>query len=238
MAERADILAREEVNRWRRDGVRPGLDVIRRTMEAAERGGFEHLWGTVYGHCLHALVRDHREVAEAAILAAMDRAEPRVHDGAARAFLYYHGLATPWFIADEVADREFDELPWALRCVRAFSKLDTQVVNGGFSQFYCNGWGCYAPVLIDFFEEIGAHASADLMRRTIEAFTRGREYGEEELIELLDGGQDDELSDALDVLDGVYAEDVDARYPRVVKFMYANRDVVGAFDAEGWERYI
>jgi hypothetical protein len=243
MAERADILAREEVDRWRRDGVRPGLDVIRRTMEAAERGVLEGSdwrvvfgWGTVYGHCLHALVRDHRDVAEAAILEAMQSANDRIYDGAALAFLWFHGLADPWRISAACARTKFERLQRPFQCVHAYAWLHVEVENGGFSQFYVNCWGYMSPLLIEFLSEIGADESAAIVRESVEAFTGGRELPPRKLAKLLNGPQKDHICDVLERLDERFGADPDRLLPRVARYIYAHRGVLGDVEPEGWPR--
>nr|WP_255651237.1 DMP19 family protein [Cesiribacter sp. SM1] len=48
--------------------------------------------------------------------------------------------------------------------------LDRQVNNGGFHQFFFNSTGEYAHEVLDAYEAIGAHKTADIIERAIKLF--------------------------------------------------------------------
>jgi hypothetical protein len=66
----------------------------------------------------------------------------------------------------------YDELGAGMRAVFATDVLDAQVRNGGFSQFFWNASGRFAPDALDGFERIGARQRAVIVQQAIDLFLR------------------------------------------------------------------
>lgn len=54
------------------------------------------------------------------------------------------------------------------KMVYVIVKMNQQVTNGGFAQFYENSFGIFAPEIVHALSEIGAHASADIVAGTLQ----------------------------------------------------------------------
>jgi antitoxin component YwqK of YwqJK toxin-antitoxin module len=52
--------------------------------------------------------------------------------------------------------------------------LDAEVTNGGFVQFYYNGYGPYVPTIIKSLKHIGDHEMADLIQRAEDIYQQNR----------------------------------------------------------------
>lgn len=82
--------------------------------------------------------------------------------------------------------------------------LDGQVTNGGFAQFYSNGYGHYVPAIINGLEYIGDTAMANLVKKAEKIYQKNKKY--------IDGNVDDnwfssaydDKIDEISVLDDQY----------------------------------
>lgn len=69
------------------------------------------------------------------------------------------------------------------RVVFITQSLESEVNNGGFSQFFANSSGKFANELVSSFTEIKAYKTAEICKKAVEAYD---ELEEDELEELLD----------------------------------------------------
>lgn len=111
--------------------------------------------------------------------------------------------------AFEIARPDYESLDAKTRTIGALMKLELDMYNGGFIQFFCN-WG-YSAYLIsrDGLEQIGAVQARDIITA---AFTVIDRYESDERIkELWDipSVLSEEDSNALDELDKRYWENTD-----------------------------
>jgi hypothetical protein len=68
--------------------------------------------------------------------------------------------------------RAYDQLSVGMRSLHAIEVLDAEVKNGGFSQFFWNSSGRYAPQALDGLVLVGARMRSGLVRQAIELFLR------------------------------------------------------------------
>ncbi|MBK7427513.1 MAG: DUF4375 domain-containing protein [Saprospiraceae bacterium] len=54
--------------------------------------------------------------------------------------------------------------------------LDAQVTNGGFAQFYSNGYGHYIPAIINGLEYVGDTAMANLVKKAEKVYQKNKKY--------------------------------------------------------------
>ena len=76
-------------------------------------------------------------------------------------------LKEEWFSNSEFEkwyDFVANELPEKERTVYLIVILHEQVINGGFHQYFVNGYGQFAPITIECLKEVGAVEKAKLLR--------------------------------------------------------------------------
>lgn len=71
--------------------------------------------------------------------------------------------------------------------------LEAEVNNGGFDQFFYNSSGAFANELVEAFTAIGAHHTAEICRKAVEAFGSEVPTDREKRQDLLDELEDDEV---------------------------------------------
>jgi hypothetical protein len=79
--------------------------------------------------------------------------------------LAVQGIKQEWF---EVIDNQWffyvQNLPEKLKITYLVVVLDWQVVNGGFHQYFSNGYGQFSLMTIDALSKIGALQKADILK--------------------------------------------------------------------------
>ena len=126
------------------------------------------------------------------------------------------GIKEEWF--ENANNKWYDyivELPIQLRNTYLVVILHNQVFNGGFHQYFVNGYGQFAKVTINALIEIGAIQKAELLAEAFDIVNvenNAYEVFRNKLLkkEIKALFVRDDLSDSLDKLDSVYYEnDVD-----------------------------
>lgn len=78
--------------------------------------------------------------------------------------------------------------------------LDGQVTNGGFAQFYSNGYGHYVPAIINGLEYVGDTAMANLLKQAEQVYQKNKKY--------IDGNEfgfdSDDKIDEISIFDDLY----------------------------------
>lgn len=100
-------------------------------------------------------------------------------------------------------------LPRPLQAAYMIGVMNMQVINGGFHQYFVNGYGQFAQETINYLELIGATSSAQLLRSALELVNEQclpeplfrRELRNFRLNKLF---KEDTLNKPLDVLDSEY----------------------------------
>lgn len=101
-------------------------------------------------------------------------------------------------------------LPMHLQVVYTIVVFHNQVFNGGFHQYFLNGYGQFAYLTIDHLRRIGAHQAAELLERAVEEVNRDQlpldEFRKRFFSRRIDriANFDDTLADFLDTLDNQY----------------------------------
>lgn len=122
-----------------------------------------------------------------------------------------------WFLLepiDIIQDQEEDEISVSKRyspgqkALHFFWYLDAQVTNGGFIQFYLNGYGKYIPAILEGLIVIGDNDMISLVKQADELYERNIDRFNEQMEKMEEEGwgkiYDD--MDGFDTLDRQYYE--------------------------------
>jgi len=82
--------------------------------------------------------------------------------------------------------------------------VEMEVNNGGFSQFFFNSSGNFSNELVSAFTAIGAHKTAAICQKAINAFGRDIPVDWEERREMLDELESDEIIEILEECDSAF----------------------------------
>ena len=106
--------------------------------------------------------------------------------------------------------KHISQLPLHLQIIYTIAILHQQVFNGGFHQYFFNGYGVFAYDTIKSLNIIGATKSAALLQKATLAINNEK-VSEEDFREMVFFGKfkaisdfDDKLCDYLDILDNEY----------------------------------
>ena len=115
-------------------------------------------------------------------------------------------------------------LPNKERTTYLIAVLDDQIYNGGLNQYFVNGYGQFAFETITALEQIGALASAELLRKAYDSVNASNYDGKEFRNRLVAGEIDklydsEELDSYLDALDDTYVERVDDIGRLLIKYL-------------------
>jgi antitoxin component YwqK of YwqJK toxin-antitoxin module len=106
---------------------------------------------------------------------------PRLGKGS---FYKLTGFDFGWFIHEPIAKFMEDKgrelvkgkaLSYGQKALYYWWYLDEQVTNGGFVQFYYNGYDVYIPVIINGLKYIGDHRMVDLIQRAETIYRQNKE---------------------------------------------------------------
>lgn len=122
------------------------------------------------------------------------------------------GIKEDWLNAD--TSKWFDyviSLPLQLQITYLIVILDTQIINGGFHQYFVNGYGQFAKETIMALIEIGAFKKAELLKEALLKVNNENLNDEQFRKKLLLKGiidlfKNDSLFEPLDKLDNAYYE--------------------------------
>lgn len=86
-------------------------------------------------------------------------------------FFKLSGFDFCWFIMNSIHDDKEEEtkgefLSYGQKAVYYWSFVESQVTNGGFTQFYFNGYGKYVPTIVKGLRYIKDDTTADLISRS------------------------------------------------------------------------
>jgi antitoxin component YwqK of YwqJK toxin-antitoxin module len=119
-------------------------------------------------------------------------------------FFKLSGYDFGWFVLEPISkfvkDKEYEiergkSLSYGQKALYYWWYLDAQVTNGGFVQFYYNGYGPYVPTIIKGLEHIGDTEMANLVKKAEKIYQKNKK--------LMDKAQESDLfgSDLYDRLD-------------------------------------
>jgi hypothetical protein len=132
----------------------------------------------------------------------LSHADKWVREGAASGMMASHGLADLWNrIGKKVKERGWDSLTAPERRYLAVSVFDSQVRNGGLSQYFFNSYGDDWKDALAGLEAIGSQERLAVLREAVAKFSPGgpltnRDDRMQQLARL--ANDDDKLFDALD----------------------------------------
>lgn len=96
-------------------------------------------------------------------------------------FFRLSGYDFGWFVLEPLSDyiKDFEgeltkgkELSYGQKALYYWWYVDSQVTNGGFTQFYFNDYGKYAPTIIKSLRYIGENQMAELINRSYELYLK------------------------------------------------------------------
>jgi hypothetical protein len=76
-------------------------------------------------------------------------------------------------ISDKIHRTGFDSLSYPEKVLHHVYWLESEINNGGFEQYFSNSSGDYALDTPEALDEIGAHQTANLVRKAIDLFPGG-----------------------------------------------------------------
>jgi antitoxin component YwqK of YwqJK toxin-antitoxin module len=142
-------------------------------------------------------------------------------------FFRLTGFDFSWFMLEPVskfiADREGEilrgkSLSYGQKALYYWWYVDAEVTNGGFVQFYYNGYGQYMPTIIKSLEYIEDKEMVDLLKRADRIYQKNKKLFENDLF-------DSDLYDRLEVLselDSEYYELNEKTMRKIEKFIRKN----------------
>lgn len=101
------------------------------------------------------------------------------------------------------------DLPENLKTTYLIAMLHEQVFNGGFHQYYTNGYGQFSVETIDALHKVGLHQKADILQRAFDKVNNTNETNSVFREKLLEAKikslfESDELSEPLSELNNEY----------------------------------
>lgn len=129
-------------------------------------------------------------------------------------------------ISDKIHKKGFDSLSYPERVLHHIYWLESEVNNGGFDQFFANSSGDYALDTPSALDEIGAHHTANLVKRAIDLFPSGSPSRDsEQRAEQLDA-MDEAIRAKFGDLDSEFFEYRDPLEELQIKYMVANKEQI------------
>ncbi len=96
-------------------------------------------------------------------------------------FFKLTGFDFGWYVLEPISEYVKDEkgelkkgntLSYGQKALYYWWYVDAQVTNGGFTQFYYNGYGKYVPTIIKGLKHIGDNKMAELVNRSYEIYLK------------------------------------------------------------------
>lgn len=120
------------------------------------------------------------------------------------------GIKPEWLSEWEPLSEYISSLPDWKQAIYLIVNLDNQVFNGGFHQYFTNGYGAFAPEAIKVLQLIGARETAEILQHAYDIVNKGGDvpavFREKVLnkryLQLI---ADDDLFEPLGRLDNAYA---------------------------------
>ncbi|MBS1560997.1 MAG: DMP19 family protein [Bacteroidetes bacterium] len=115
--------------------------------------------------------------------------------------------------------RRMDRLTEPQKRLVYVTSLVADVMNGGFNQYYSNGYGCYAHQAVDALQEIGALKTAHIVRQANELLPDKHvpldQSAREDIVLRID--EDLQLWESLDTQFFAYPDDINALFIEYIK---------------------
>ncbi len=151
--------------------VRIPLQRIKELITELKPVATEYPWNYAFGELLLALAATHDASAREIIDEATGIENDKVTESASQALALLEGIQDPFLFIAELAETSGeDSLDEHQRRYLFLSFLDFQVCNGGFHQYFANGYGSGIRDALAGMEAIGSQAGAEVVREAIALF--------------------------------------------------------------------
>lgn len=153
------------------------------------------------------------------------------------------GFDFGWFVLEPISkfvkDREHEiergrSLSYGQKALYYWWYVDAQVTNGGFVQFYYNGYGPYVPTIIKGLEHIGDKEMAALIQRAENSYQKNKKQIDKAREADLFGSDLYERLEELSALDDLYYQLHEKTMSVIEKYFRRNPNEIGV-DEEGKE---
>lgn len=125
----------------------------------------------VYGEALLALAATRHERCEQLLGEALESDNEHVSASAAGAVAKLRGVDDPFTVVLETHERDgYEALTWPQKVYWSVHYMDAEVKNGGFAQYLYNPSGDNAGDIVKALEDLGAEASAAILRQVLGVF--------------------------------------------------------------------
>jgi antitoxin component YwqK of YwqJK toxin-antitoxin module len=165
---------------------------------------------------------------------------PRLNKGD---FFRLNGFDFGWFVLEPISkfiedkDHEIEKgksLSYGQKCIHYWWYVNAEVTNGGFIQFYYNGYGPYVPTIIKGLEYIGDKKMAELIQRAESIYQKNKK--------VIDKAREKDLFDSelyqkleeMSALDDEYYKLNDKTMAKIEKYIRKNPNEI-CLDEEGKE---
>ena len=158
-------------------------------------------------------------------------------------FFKLTGFDFGWFVLEPISkfikDKEHEiergkSLSYGQKALYYWWYVDAQVTNGGFVQFYYNGYGPYAPTIIKSLKHIGDEKMADLIQRAENIYQKNKKLIDKAREKDLFGSDLYDRLEELSTLDDEYYDLNEKTMTRIEKYIRNNPNEI-ALDEDGKE---
>lgn len=158
-------------------------------------------------------------------------------------FFKLKGFDFGWFVLEPISkfvkDREQEiekgkALSYGQKALYYWWYVDAQVTNGGFVQFYYNGYGPYVSTIIKSLEYIGDKKMADLIQRAENIYKKNKKLMDKAREKDLFGSDLYDKLEEMSELDNEYYDLNDKTMNKIEKFIRKNSNEI-CVDEEGKE---
>lgn len=158
-------------------------------------------------------------------------------------FFKLTGFDFGWFVLEPISkfvkDRTHEiekgkSLSYGQKALYYWWYIDGQVTNGGFIQFYYNGYGSYVPTIIKSLEYIGDKKMAELIQRAENIYQKNKKLMDKAREKDLFGSGLYEKLEEMSALDDEYYELNDKTMTKIEKYIRKNPNEI-CLDEDGKE---
>src|SRR5688500_15852325 len=158
-------------------------------------------------------------------------------------FFRMAGFDFGWFVLEPISDFVNDKegeltkaksLSYGQKAFYYWWYVDAQVTNGGFVQFYYNGYEPYVPTIIKSLEHIGDKKMSDLVRRSENIYQKNKKLMDKARQKDLFGSDLYDRLEEMSALDNEYYELNDKTMAKIEKYIREKPNEI-CLDEEGKE---
>jgi hypothetical protein len=207
----------------RENNVPVPLDTLLTLLQQAEIDPDKYPNEYVISETLDTLVEAHPEAAKVAIERSLKSPSKGVREHATKAYCASRGVTDPWGTAfSQVDEHGINNVPAPVRHAVLCAYLTIQVRNGGFSQYFVNGYGKDWHRTLEALNAVGAPRSFALLKAAAEKF--GPNGPDLKRYDRAVAELHQRVEDAWDAEDKAFFKDEDALDTRLLNYMLANAE--------------